>query len=463
MKRIAAYLFFAVLLACSFAGGVAWRTWMAAQKKDTRKPLYYVDPMHPWYKSDKPGIAPDCGMKLEPVYEGAAPKETRKPLYYRDPKQPSYRADAPGINPETGNDLEPVYDEVPANAVQVAGDKHELMGITFATAEYTTETQSIPATGKIAVDETRVVRVHSKTEGWVEQTFVNYTGALVRKGDPLLTLYSPELLATQQELILALKARESMHHSSMPALRLSGDSLVEATRRRLSLWDLTPAQIAEVEKTGKPVRAVTLFSPADGYVLEREAFPNQKIDPAMKLYTLADLSRVWIFADVFESDASSIGGGMQALVTVGTTGRTLRATVTNIQPMIEASTRTLKVRLEAANPGYALRPDMWVEVNFQPPAARCVTVPASAVIDSGTAQIVYVDRGGGNLEPRRVEIGARGPDRIEIRKGLNAGERIVASGAFLLHSESQMRSLVPGNTAQPSTAPTDAHAGHQHD
>jgi RND family efflux transporter MFP subunit len=440
--RIARYFGLLLLLVLAFSGGVAWRTWAGAAKKDARKPIYYVDPMHPWYKSDKPGIAPDCGMKLEPVYEGAAPaKQDRKALFYRDPKDPAYRADAPGINPSTGNDLEPVYDDIPANAVEVSADKSELTGLTFGTAEQTSAAEGIRSTGRIAIDETRVEQVHSKTEGWIEKTFVNFTGELVRKGQPLLTMYSPELLASQQEFLLALKARESMRHSSMERFQLSGDSLVEASRRRLALWDLSPAQIEEIEKTGTPIKSVTLYSPASGYVTEREAFPNQKIGPEMKLYTLADLSRVWVMADVFEADAPSIRSGMTARVSVPGTGKTFNAVVKNIQPVVEAATRTMKVRLELPNPGYQLRPDMWVDVTFNPAAATRLTVPSEAVIDSGATQIIYVDRGAGKLEPRQVTTGARIENRVEITSGLKAGERIVTSGAFLLNSESQMRSV----------------------
>lgn len=455
------YLAFLGLLLLAFSGGVAWRTWAGAQKKDVRKPLYYVDPMHPWYKSDKPGIAPDCGMKLEPVYEnGQAPREDRKPLYYRDPKRPSYRADAPGINPETGSDLEPVYEEAPKNAVQLPANKQDLMGVTFGKAEWTVNKQVVQATGRIAVDETRIVRVNSKTEGWIEKTFVNYAGDLVKKGDPMLTMYSPEMLASQQELLLAIKARETMQHSSMPSLQVSGDSLVEAARRRLAQWGLTPAQIEEVEKTGKPVKAVTIYAPADGYVTEREAYPNQRISPETKLYTLADLSRVWVMADVFEADAPSIRTGMTARVTVTATGRSYLATVTNIQPMVEASTRTLKARLELPNSDYRLRPDMWVTVDFQTGGAKELTVPARSVIDSGTVKIVYVDRGNGNLEPRQVETGERFDDRVIITGGLSGRERIVTSGAFLLNSESQMRSV----TSAAAPLETGAPAGkHHHD
>jgi RND family efflux transporter MFP subunit len=453
-----------LLLALAFAGGVAWRTWAGAQKKSERTVLYYVDPMHPWYKSDKPGIAPDCGMKLKPVYQGdqePSATDTRKPLYYRDPKQPSYQANAPGINPETGSDLEPVYDETPANAIALNADQQNLLGVTFGTPQFTSAAQTVHSVGRIAVDETRIERVHSKTEGWIEKTFVNYTGELIQKGQPLLTLYSPELLASQQEYLLALKARETMHHSSVPSMAGSGETLVAAARQRLSLWDLTAQQIEEIETTGKPIKSVTLYSPAAGYVMEREAFPNQKIGPEMKLYTIADLSRVWVMADVYEADAPSIRVGTTARVTMNGSGRAFVAHVTNIQPTVESATRTLKARLELENPGYALKPDMYVDVDFTTGGGSRLTVPAEAVIDTGVTKTVYVDRGGTAnqlraIEPRTVETGARLGDRIEITRGLKPTDRIVTSGAFLLNSESQMRTSL-GNSqpvnAQPVITP----------
>ncbi|HWC96079.1 MAG TPA: efflux RND transporter periplasmic adaptor subunit [Candidatus Sulfopaludibacter sp.] len=386
-----------------------WYSTRPVQAKDGRKLLYYVDSMHPWYKSDKPGIAPDCGMKLEAVYAGEAP-------------------------PENGGE------GPPPNTMLVGQDKQQLIGLRYGQAEWVTEGQTIRASGRVAADETRISRVHSKVEGWIDHVTADFTGQMVQKGQPLLTLYSPELLASQQELLLALKARTLMSHSSLAEAAGNSDSLVEAARRRLELWDLNGEQVAEVERTGKPVKSITLYSPASGYLTARNAFPGQKIVPETELYAITDLSRVWVMADVSESDAPEIRMGQYARVSLPG-GGALSARVAYLQPQIDAATHTLKVRLEAANAGMRLRPEEFVEVEMQVGAARRLMVPADAVLDSGAVKTVFLDKGNGYFEPRQVETGQRTGDRVEIVKGLTADERIVTSGAFLLNSESQMKPL----------------------
>jgi RND family efflux transporter MFP subunit len=417
-----------------------WYSTRPAAAISARKILYYVDSMHPWYRSDKPGVAPDCGMKLTPVYAdgGAAPAE--KAARYRDPQDPNYTSDKPGINPATGNDLQPVTeDAVPVGAIRVSAEKQQAMGIRTGQPEWTTDGQALHLAGRVAADETRVTRVHAKVEGWIEHVAADFTGQQVKEGQPLLTLYSPELLATQQELLLAVKAREVMQHSSMPASAEGGASLLNAARRRLELWDLGPAQIADIERTGKPVKSITLYSPASGYVTTRNAFASQKVTPETELYAITDLSRVWVMADIFEADAPQVRVGQSALVSLPGSARGIAARVSYLNPQADAAAHTIKARLDLANPGLALKPDMFVDVTMQLGAARRLTVPSEAVLDSGTTKTVFVDRGNGVFEPRAVETGVRVNDRVEIVKGLKVGERIVISAAFLLDSESQIK------------------------
>jgi len=233
-----------------FLFGFGYGRWYSTRPeaaKSGRTILYYVDSMHPWYRSDKPGVAPDCGMKLTPVYAdgGAAPAE--RAARYRDPQDPTYTSDKPGINQATGNDLQPITEEpLPAGAIRVSADKQQAMGIRTGQPEWTTDGQALHLAGRVAADETHVTRVHAKVEGWIEHVSADFTGQQVKEGQPLLTLYSPELLATQQELLLAVKARDVMQHSSMAASVDSGASLLNAARRRLELWDLAPAQIADI-------------------------------------------------------------------------------------------------------------------------------------------------------------------------------------------------------------------------
>ncbi|MBI3693427.1 MAG: efflux RND transporter periplasmic adaptor subunit [Acidobacteria bacterium] len=454
-------LLFLFLIALGFVGGYGWGRWYGKSAsadlppKGGRRILYYIDPMHPAYKSDKPGTAPDCGMKLEPVYadEGAAGATagpaSRKILHYRDPQDPKYTSDKPGVNPETGNELEPVYgadaSSMPMGTIRVSPQKQQLIGVTYGTVEFSPGSRSIRAVGKVSYDETRIARVHAKIEGWIDKVFVDFTGKLVEKGQPLLTLYSPEMLATQQEFLLAMKGKELLKNSALSEVFEQGDSLVQAARKRLELWDLSDSQIEEIARTQKPIKNITLESPISGYVVARNAFPRQRIMPETELYTVVDLSRVWIMADVFEYEAPVIRMGQAAHVTLSYyPGKSLHARVNYIQPQVDPMTRTLKVRLEADNPENLLKPDMFVNAEFRVELPAQLTVPSNAVLDAGERKTVFVDRGNGYIEPRQVEIGERLDDRVEILKGLRAGERIVTSGNFLIDSESQLKSAAAG-------------------
>ena len=440
-----------LLVVAAWAGGYGYGRWYAKPKTGERRILYYVDPMHPAYKSDKPGIAPDCGMKLEPVYadEGKPAAAERKVLYYHDPKDPNYKSDKPGVNPETGNDLEPVYQG--EGMVQISPEKQQLIGVKLGTVEMAAGNRTIRAVGKVTLDETRLARVQTKVEGWIDQVFVDFTGKLVEKGQPLLTLYSPEMLSTQQEYLLALRSREAMQHSTMEGMAGYSESLVAASRRRLELFDLSEGQITALEGDKKPQKNITLYAPITGYVLNRNALPNQRVMPDTELYTLVDLSRVWVVADVFEYEAGLVRLGQQATVTLASyAGKKVAGRVSNILPQVDPMTRTLKVRIELENPDMLLKPEMFADVEFRMAAVSRLSAPVEAVLDSGKKKTVFVDRGDGYFEPRVVETGERMGDRVEIRSGLKAGERVVTSGNFLIDSESQLKAAASG-------------MGHQHD
>ncbi|MCC6590226.1 MAG: efflux RND transporter periplasmic adaptor subunit [Bryobacterales bacterium] len=444
--------------------GFGYGRWYATGTSATEQVVVgYHCPMHPAYHSDKPGQCGICGMRLVQDGQNAAPHQheaggmtgERKPLYYRDPKQPEYRSDKPGVNPATGGDLEPVYTDdaaaMPMGTIHVPQEKQQLIGVKFEAATAGGGSRGFRAVGKVTTDETRVAKVQTKIEGWIDQVHVDFTGKLVEKGQPLLTLYSPEMLATQQEYLLAIRSRELMRSSPLASSREQSDSLLEATRKRLQLWDLSDAQIDEITRTGKPIKNITLYSPIGGYVMMRNAFPKQRITPETELYTVADLSRVWIMADVFESDAPSVRVGMPVVVSLPyENGRKLTGRVDYIQPQVDMTTRTLKVRIDVNNPQLSLRPDMFVNVDFQVATASRVTVPSEAVLNSGLRTTVFVDLGQGYLEPRQVTVGERLGSRVEITSGLREGERVVTSGNFLIDSESQLKSAAAGM------------AGHQH-
>lgn len=453
---------FVIVVSAAFAGGYVFNAMKGGRSaqasssgKHERKILYWVDPMHPAYKSDKPGIAPDCGMTLEPVYDdvgapGAGNSSSeRKVLYYRDPKDLNYRSQTSGSNPATGDELEPVYnDDVSAmstGTVQITPEKQQLIGVKYGEVERAGGSRTIRAVGKVAFDETRIQHIHTKVEGWIDQVFVDYTGQLVGKGQPLLTVYSPDMLASQRELLLAAKARDTMKTNPLPIAFDQSESLLQAARRRLELWDLSEVQIDQVLKSGQPIKNVTLYSPIAGYVTDRKAFPQLKVMPETELYTIVDLSRVWIIADLFESEAPSIQVGQSARISLqAVPGRAFTARINYIQPQVDPVTRTLKVRLDIDNPGLVLKPDMYADVEVRVNLPVQLTVPVDAVLDAGERKTVFVDRGDGFLEPRQVTTGDRSGDRIQILSGLTVGERIVTSGNFLIDSESQMKSAAAG-------------------
>lgn len=457
MKSIRTFLF-VVLIAAAFAGGFGYGRWYGPRNQartPAAKPKGYHCPMHPHYHSDKPGACPICGMKLVPDDDAALPagadaqKPAGKILYYRDPKAPDFKSDKPGINPETGNNLEPVYEsapaEMPMGTIRVSPEKQQLIGVKFGEVTSDVGTHSFRSVGKVTMDETRLSKVQTRIEGWIEKVFVDFAGKLVEKGQPLLTLYSPEMLASQQEYLLAIRSREIMKDSPLASSQAQADSLLAAARKRLELFSLSEPQIEEITRTRKPLTNITINSPISGYVITRNAFPKQRITPETELYTVVDLSKVWIMADVFENEASMIRIGMPARVSLSYgNNKKFNGRVSYIQPDVDPTTRTLKVRIEADNPGMLLKPDMFVDVEFSVAMPSRMTVPAEAVLDTGLRQTVFVDRGNGYIEPRQVETGGRVGNRVEILKGLSPSERIVISGNFLIDSESQLKSSAAG-------------------
>lgn len=373
-----------------------------------RQPLYWVDPMHPKYKSDKPGTAPDCGMDLVPVYENQS------------------------TDPGAGQDR-----------LKIPTGKQQLMGIRHATVIQASMTKTLRATGRIAYDETRIARVHPKIEGWIEKVYVDFTGKLIKKDEPLVDIYSPELVSTQQEFLLAAKARDHLASNSFKEISSAALSLYESSRKRLLLWDVDEQTIDQIEKTGKPTKAVPLYAPVGGFILERKAFEGQRITPETELYVVADLSSVWVIADVYEYEIQQIRLGQQARIELSyIPAKTFHGIVDYIYPQLEPSTRTLKVRIQVPNLDYALKLDMYAGVTFQIPYGNQTMVPTEAVLDSGAEQVVFVAHENGFFEPRNVKVGAEADGHSIVLEGLKPGERVVTSGNFLIDSESRLKSAM---------------------
>ena len=341
--------------------------------------------------------------------------------------------------------------------IEISPEKQQLIGVVVSPVERCALSRAVRAVGLVVVDEGRLSDIHTKIEGWVEKLYANQTGKIVRKGQPLLTIYSPELVSTQQEYLVALRSRERVRESPFPEVRRSGDSMVAAARERLKLWDISDGEIAHLEKTGEVKKALTLHAPATGYVMEKMAVEGMRVLPEMTLYRLADLSRVWVEVEIYEYEAAAVKVGQQAALTLASyPGQTFRGRVTYIYPTVETMTRTLKARLEFENPGLLLKPGMYADVVTEAPAGEELAIPEEAVLDSGTRKIVFVKEGEGTFAPREVTIGARATGYYPVLSGVKEGELVVSSPNFLIDSESRLQAAMQARRAG------GAHAGHVH-
>lgn len=421
--------------------------------------------MHPQYKATKPGECPICNMTLvkdeTPSTESSGNKNERKILYWQDPMNPANRSDKPGKAPD-GMDLVPVYaeagnqPEMPPGTVKINPAKQQLIGVTYSEVTSDALAHTIRAVGRVAYDETKLTHIHTKIDGWIEKVFVDFTGKLVAKGQPIISFYSPDLVSTQQEYLLALKAKNYLGESEYREIATSTNALFEASKKRLLLWDIPEAEIKQIEERGEPLRTLTLYAPNDGFVLTRNAFERQRVTPEMELYTLADLSRVWVLADIYEYEIPSIKLGQSATVTFSAfPGETYRGKVAYISPQLDNLTRTLKVRVELPNPKFRLKPDMYANVELQIDYGIQLSIPEAAVLDSGSEQTVFVALDGGYFEPRKVQLGAKVGNRSIVRAGLRAGEKIVTSGNFLIDSESRLKSATGGMAGMNHGEPQD--------
>ena len=339
---------------------------------------------------------------------------------------------------------------MPAGTAMVSPDKQQLMGVRIATVERKPLVRTVRTVGTITYDETRVAHVHSKVEGWIDKLYVNYTGELVRKGQPLFTLYSPDLLATQQEYLLALKAKERLSGSSIPEVKAGAVSLVDASKGRLALWDISENQIRELEEKGQAQRTLTLYAPNSGFVIKKDINQGMRIMPDKELYTITDLSNVWVNVDIYESEIPFVRPGQSASVTLSYDPATsFNGKVSYIYPYVDEKTRTVKARLDVPNPGFKLKPDMYVNAEIKIDAGRHLAVPEEAVLDSGMRKIVFLDKGNGHFEAKEVKLGAKLDGAYQVLSGLNEGEKIAASSAFLLDSESRLAEAMGAMTGMP--------------
>jgi Cu(I)/Ag(I) efflux system membrane fusion protein len=356
-----------------------------------------------------------------------------------------------------------------APQVEISPEQQQLIGVKTVKVALKSLQKVIRTVGRIEVDERKLATVNTKIEGWIEKLHVDYTGRYVKKGEPLVEIYSPELLATQQEFISTLKwagkqtgtaqtpepAHSGHDHSSQATanepvselqkmLAKDAGAALGAARERMRLWDISEAQIKHIEQTGKAVRTLTLYSPVSGFVTQKMAIQGMKVMPGEKLFDIANLATLWIVADIYEYELPFVKVGQPARITLSYfPGRQFSSEIDYIYPTISADTRTAKIRLTLPNPGGQLKPQMFTNVEIRINLGKKLVIPDSAVIDTGTSQVVYVAKGEGAFEPREVELGLRADGAVEVLRGIKAGEKVVLSANFLIDSEAQLKGIKP--------------------
>ncbi len=397
----------------------------------------------------------------------------KKPLYYRNPMGLPDTSPVPKKDP-MGMDYIAVFaggsDEEPVapNQLKFSTEKIQKMGVRTEPAQLRLLDKTVRAAGRIEPDERRLVTVASRYEGYVERLHVNASGQAVAKGQPLFEVYSPELVSVQREYAIAAQGVLSLQGADSPA-QLGMARLVESSLQRLKNWEISEEQIKALVASGETKRSMTFRSPASGIVMEKKAVQGMRFMPGEMLYQIADLSAVWVVADVFEQDLALVKTGAKARVTINAyPDKVFTGTVSYVYPTLKPETRTVPVRVELANPGLLLKPGMFAQVELGVSAkAKVVTVPLSAVIDSGTRQIVLLAQGEGRFTPREVKLGARSDDFVEVLDGVKDGELVVVAANFLIDAESNLKAAVAGFGAAPAapvaaaSAPAARTAGHQ--
>jgi membrane fusion protein, copper/silver efflux system len=356
---------------------------------------------------------------------------------------PSQSPESAGGGGQAGEQAPGAPKETPLVPVQLSPQRLQSIGITSQAIEAKPLSNEVRAVGNVAVNERLQAYVQTRFSGWIQKVYADTTYQFVRKGQKLFTIYSPDLVTTEQEYLLARKNRDLLAPSTVPGVAQGADSLLTAAQERLRQWEIPEREIEHLEETGQARHELEIDSPVSGYITERNALPNLYVDPSTRLYTIADLSTIWIIAEVFQSDMGQIKVGDSATVTSDAyPGRTFSGRVDFIYPEVDMATRTAKVRLVFSNPGLKLTPGMFVNVDMKIPLGRHLAIPATGVFHTGTRAIAFVDHGQGYLEPRDLTLGPRAGDEFVVLGGLKDGERVVTSANFLVDSESQLQAAL---------------------
>ncbi|MCK9362709.1 MAG: efflux RND transporter periplasmic adaptor subunit [Syntrophales bacterium] len=359
-----------------------------------------------------------------------------------------FKEAAPSAPPETKAALEEAKQPEETPTVEIPTDKQQMIGVRTVKAAIQPLNRVIRTVGRIEYDERKLATVNTKIEGWIEKLHVDYTGRYVKKGEPLVEIYSPELVATQQEFLNVLRwagqGQSVKDERTSLLLVKDAQAMLEAAKERLRLWDISDEQIKKIETTGKPIRTLTIYTPVSGYILQKMAVQGMRVMPGEKLFDVVDLSSVWIVADIYEYELPLIKVGQPARIGLSYfPGQEFSSRVDYVYPALASETRTAKVRFTIPNPKGALKPQMFTSVEIKINLGSRLAVPAEAVIDTGARQIVYVDKGEGYFEPREVSTGLKVDELVEITGGIKAGEKVASSANFLIDSEAQLKGVAP--------------------
>jgi Cu(I)/Ag(I) efflux system membrane fusion protein/cobalt-zinc-cadmium efflux system membrane fusion protein len=350
-------------------------------------------------------------------------------------------------------------EQVPLTPVQLSPQRMQSIGVETGTVAYKQIDNDIRATGNVDIDQRLVAYVQVRFPGYIRQVFANATYQYVRKGEPLFTVYSPDLVATQQEYLLARQDQKALSGSTVDEVASGAASLTAAAEQRLEQWEMPQSELQKLKSTGKPVTDLTINSPVSGYITEYNALPNMYVEPSTRLYTVSDLSRVWVYAQVFQDDVGRLKPGDPVEITVDAyPGRVFHGRIDQILPQVDMATRTVRVRLVVQNPGLKLKPGMYVNCDLKAPLGRQLAIPSSAVLQTGTRSLVFLYKGNGYLEPTEVTLGPQTGDYFVVLKGLKPHQQIVTSANFLIDSESQLQaaagSFVPPPPGAGSNSPS---------
>ena len=411
---------------------------------------------------------------------GGAPKFTTPQAVVAPAQAAEPKGSMPGMPAEKPKGPAPAAQEKKseeAPTIEMSAEKQQLIGVKIATVSVQPLKRIIRTVGTVDYDQRKLYNVNTKVEGWIEKLYVNYTGIQVKNGEPLAEVYSPELWATQQEFINVVRwakraqakngsAQAETQSSFGTMISKDAEALVGAARQRLRLWDISEEQIKKIEESEKPIRTLTIYSPVSGYVLQKSAVQGMKVMAGEKLFDIADLSTIWIMADIYEYELPMLNVGEAATIQLSYfPGRQFSSKIDYIYPTLTGETRTAKARFVIPNPGMQLKPQMFTNVELQINLGRKLAVPEDAVIDTGLRQIAYVDKGDGNFEPREVRVGVRAEKMVEITAGLKAGDKVAAAANFLIDSEAKLKGVEPlkmevqgaRSKAQGATAPPAVH------